>query len=174
MISLQRILPKRLRTLNCNLSFTPSILERVLPRLAHINPSVVLSACKVIIAYFPILDKDVIIEGLCKKLQSPIGSLVTGESFENIWIVLRGLQLVVQSYPQVFNDVKIFYIRYKDPSFVKNEKLNMIYALTDEKNHESVLSELNEYAYDMDPEFTTSTVRYIWKIGLKISSGLGR
>ena len=89
-------------------------------------------------------------------------------------MVLRGLQLVVHRYPQIFGDVRTFFVRYNDPSFVKYEKLNMILAVTNEKNYESVLAELNEYAYDMDPEFTTQVVRSIWKLALKISMSLNR
>lgn len=47
----------------------------MLPRLSHINPAVVLSACKVIIAYLPMIDKDILVEGLCKKLAAPVGTL---------------------------------------------------------------------------------------------------
>lgn len=143
-----------------------------MPRLSHINPAVVLSACKVIISYLPLIDKEPIVEGLCKKLAAPLATLVSGDAYENIWVVLRGLQLVVKKYPQIFADIKIFFIRYQDPSYVKYEKLNMIFSLINERNHEIVLNELNEYAYDMDPEFTTQTVRCIWKTALKISASL--
>jgi vesicle coat complex subunit len=89
-------------------------------------------------------------------------------------VVLRGLQLVVKKYPQIFNDVKMFFIRYNDPSYVKHEKLNLIFALANDKNYEIVLNEFNEYAYDMDPEFTRVTVRCIWKLALRISVSLSR
>lgn len=143
-------------------------------RLSHINSAVVLSACKVIISYFPIMERDIVVEGLCKKLHAPLGTLVSGQQYENIWVVLRGLQLVVKKYPQIFTDVKIFFIRYNDPSYVKHEKLNIIFALASEKNYEMVLNEFNEYAYDMDPEFTRATVRCIWKLAMRVSVSLSR
>ena len=133
-----------------------------------------MSACKVIIAYFPLIDKEIVIEGLCRKLAAPLGTLVTGDCFENIWIVLRGLQIVVKKYPQIFGDVKIFFIRYNDPSYVKHEKLNMIHALANERNFEVVLAELNEYAYDMDADFTTLVVRCLWRTAIKISVSLNK
>ena len=148
------------------------ILDRVLPRLAHINSAVVYAACKVIISYFPLLDKEVLVEGLCKKLSAPLATLVSGESYENIWVVLRGLQLVVIKYPQIFTDAKIFFVRYNDPSYVKHEKLNLVYSLTSDKNFDLVLSELNEYAYDMDSEFAAQAVKAMWKTALKISPSL--
>ena len=101
-------------------------------------------------------------------------TLISGESYENTWVVLRGLQLVVPKYPQIFTDVRTFFVRYNDPSYVKYEKLNMIFLVTTEKNYESVLNELNEYAYDMDSEFTTQVVRSIWKLAVKISVSLNR
>jgi vesicle coat complex subunit len=118
------------------------------------------------------MDKEILVEGLCKKLAAPLGTLVTGECYENIWAVLRGLQLVVVKYPQIFTDVKIFFVKYNDPSYVKHEKLNMIFAITNDKNYEIVLNELNEYAYDMDLEFNSQAVRCIWKIALRIPMAL--
>lgn len=81
---------------------------------------------------------------------------------------------MVKKYPQIFQDVKIFFVRYNDPSFVKHEKLQMIYSVTNESNYKAVLNELNEYAYDMDQEFNIQTIRIIWKLALKISESLNR
>lgn len=80
--------------------------------------------------------------------------------------------MVVQKYPSIFTDVKIFFTRYNEPTYVKKEKLILIYNLTNENNFDLVLSELNEYAYDMDPDFTTIAVNYIWKIALKVEESL--
>lgn len=80
--------------------------------------------------------------------------------------------MVVQKYPTIFTDVKIFFTRYNEPSYVKKEKLKLIYNITNSDNYELVLGELNEYAYDMDPDFTTMAVSYIWKIALKVSQAL--
>ena len=44
------------------------IIERILPRLSHINPTVVFSAVKVILKYLDSLDNGELVKNLCKKL----------------------------------------------------------------------------------------------------------
>lgn len=149
------------------------IIDKVLPRLSHINSAVVLSAVKVVVKFMSNLNNQLLISGLCKKLTSPVSSLVSGEN-ETKWVVLKNLQFVAQRYPEIFTDIKVFFIRYNDPSYVKHEKLKMIYKLCDAKNYDMVLNELNEYSYDIDTDFTEKTVRVLWQICLKISQSLDK
>ncbi len=53
---------------------TEQIIERILPRLNHINPAVVLSAVKVVIKYMDYIDNKEAIKILCQKVSSPLGS----------------------------------------------------------------------------------------------------
>jgi len=87
---------------------------------------------------------------------------------------LKSLQLVVQKYPTICSEVKIFFVRYSDPAYLKREKLKLIFNITNETNYEIVLGELNEYAYDVDPEFTIDAVRMIWRICLKVNESLAK
>jgi hypothetical protein len=50
-----------------------SVIERILPRLAHINPTVVFSAVKVILKYLDYLDNGELVKNLCKKLAPSLG-----------------------------------------------------------------------------------------------------
>lgn len=89
-------------------------------------------------------------------------------------MILKSLRLVLQKYPSIFSDVKIFFVRYSEPSYVKTEKLKLLYKVTNRNNYELVLGELSEYAYDIDSDFTTLAVRLIWQICLKIPESLGK
>ena len=56
-----------------------SIVERVVPRLAHANPAVVLSAVKVVIKFIDYLSSAESIRNWCKKLAPPLVSLMSTE-----------------------------------------------------------------------------------------------
>jgi len=59
------------------------IIDKVLPRLSHINAAVVLSGLKVVIKFMGSITNKLLIQGLCKKLTSPVSSLVNGEQETN-------------------------------------------------------------------------------------------
>jgi len=84
------------------------------------------------------------------------------------------MQFIAQKYPEIFTDTKCFFIRYSEPSFVKHEKLKMILKLTDTKNWELVVNELNEYVYDIDTDFTEKAVRVLWQVCMKVSQSLDK
>lgn len=77
------------------------------------------------IKFMDYIKSPPLIQGLCKKITSPISSLLNGEN-ETKWVVLKNLHFIAQKYPEIFTDIKSFFIRYNDPCFVKQEKLKMI------------------------------------------------
>ena len=52
------------------------IIERVLPRLSHINPVVVFSTFKVILRYLDILDDGELVRNLCKKITPSLSNYI--------------------------------------------------------------------------------------------------
>ena len=54
-----------------------SIIDRILPRLSHINPAVVFSAIKLIIKFLDYINSPDAIRTLCKKLNPSLGSHLT-------------------------------------------------------------------------------------------------
>jgi len=68
--------------------------ERVVPRLAHANPAVVLSTVKVILKYMDFINNAEIIRGLHKKLAPSMITLVTSEH-EIAYVALRCIDLIV-------------------------------------------------------------------------------
>jgi vesicle coat complex subunit len=55
------------------------IAERTTPRLAHSNPSVILSAAKVILKAIDYIDKESVRAGFIKKMSAPLVSLMSCE-----------------------------------------------------------------------------------------------
>ncbi len=49
-----------------------SIIERIMPRLNHVNPSVVLSTIKVIVRYMDYFDSKEAVKSLSEKISSTI------------------------------------------------------------------------------------------------------
>jgi AP-2 complex subunit beta-1 len=66
--------------------------------------------------------------------------------------------------------VKVFFCKYNDPIYVKLSKLEIIYRLADKSNVTQVLTELQEYASEVDVDFVRKAVRAIGRLAIKISS----
>lgn len=71
-----------------------NIVERVVPRLAHANPAVVLSAAKVILKYMDFITNNEMLRSLHKKLAPSLITLVTSEH-EIAYVALRCIDLIV-------------------------------------------------------------------------------
>lgn len=57
-----------------------SIIERVLPRLAHNNPAVILSSIKVILKFIDCITNVELMKGVVKKLAAPLITLLSCEA----------------------------------------------------------------------------------------------
>jgi len=55
----------------------------------------------------------------------------------------------------------VFFCKYNDPVYVKLEKIDILVKVADDKNVETILAELKEYAGDIDPELVKKSVRAI-------------
>ena len=65
-------------------------------------------------------------------------------------------------------DFKYFYVQYNDPIYVKLEKIDILYKLTDPKNFEAIIGELKNYSVtEFDIDFVKKAIRYIGNIGYK-------
>jgi vesicle coat complex subunit len=72
------------------------------------------------------------------------------------------------------NDIRVFFCKYNDPIYVKVTKLELIFMLATEKNIEEVLTELREYATEIDVHFVRKSVRAIGKLAIKIEPAARR
>lgn len=147
------------------------IIDRMLNRLSHINPAIVLSASKVILKFSQSLDSPKLVEGLCRKIS---GSLVAimGRSPEIVWVFLRNVEILLSKYPGVVNNPKAFFVNFNDPGFVKMQKVQILGLLCDEGSSKTIITELCEYSYDTNVEFSRFAFQNLWKIASRFESAL--
>ncbi|KAK9745099.1 Adaptin N terminal region [Popillia japonica] len=152
-----------------------SICERITPRLAHANAAVVLSAVKVLMKMMEILAGDTEFCGtLSKKLAPPLVTLLSSEP-EVQYVALRNINLIVQKRPDILkHEMKVFFVKYNDPIYVKLEKLDIMIRLASQANIAQVLSELKEYATEVDVDFVRKAVRAIGRCAIKVEPSAER
>lgn len=146
-----------------------SVCERVTPRLAHANAAVVLSAVKVVMKFMEMLDPtSEYVMTLVKKLSPPLVTLLSAEP-EIQYVALRNINLIVQKRQDILkNEMKVFFVKYNDPIYVKLEKLDIMIRLTSQANIAQVLAELKEYATEVDVDFVRKSVRAIGRCAIKV------
>jgi vesicle coat complex subunit len=149
------------------------MIDRFIPMLQNSNPSVVVSAFKCI---FLLIDKDSRNHALIfGQVIPPFITLVTSAEPEIQYVVLRTMSLFVQKYPRALaREIRVFFCKYNEPSYVKLEKLNIIVTITNEFTAADVLDELNEYCNAVDVEFVKRAVKCIGQIALKIDDATAK
>ncbi|CAH8832048.1 unnamed protein product [Trichobilharzia szidati] len=152
-----------------------SIIERVSPRLAHANAAVVLSTVKVIMKMLEMVDPAAeIVSTVVKKLAPPLVTLLSAEP-EIQYVALRNINLIVQKRRDILKqEIKVFFVKYNDPIYVKLEKLDIMIRLINQSNIGQVLAELKEYAKEVDVDFVRKAVRAIGRCAIKIESAAER
>ncbi|KAK6028184.1 adaptin region [Ostertagia ostertagi] len=152
-----------------------NICERISPRLAHANAAVVLSTVKVLMKLVDMLPPDSeFINQLTKKLAPPMVTLLSAEP-EIQYVALRNINLIVQKRPDILKqEMKVFFVKYNDPIYVKMEKLDIMIRLAQQNNIAQVLSELKEYATEVDVDFVRKSVRAIGRCAIKVETSSER
>lgn len=80
----------------------------------------------------------------CRLYDMNVVTLLSSEP-EIQYVALRNINLILQKRPDVLNqEIRVFFIKYNDPPYVKLEKLEVIIKLCSEKNVDQVISELRE------------------------------
>ncbi|KAI1431714.1 AP-2 complex subunit beta [Xylaria sp. CBS 124048] len=142
--------------------------ERIAPRLSHSNSAVVLTCIRVILYLMNYIADEKQISALCRKLSPPLVTLLA-KGPEVQYLALRNALLILQRRPDVLrNDIRVFFCKYNDPIYVKVTKLELIFMLANAKNIPEVLTELREYATEVDVHFVRKAVRAIGKLAIKI------
>ena len=152
-----------------------NICERISPRLAHANAAVVLSTVKVLMKLVNVLPENSdFITQLVKKLAPPMVTLLSAEP-EIQYVALRNINLIVQKKPDILKqEMKVFFVKYNDPIYVKMEKLDIMIRLAQQSNISQVLSELKEYAAEVDVDFVRKAVRAIGRCAIKVETSAER
>ncbi|KAJ3271359.1 hypothetical protein HDV01_006864 [Terramyces sp. JEL0728] len=144
------------------------IIERVIPRLQHVNASVVLAAVKVLMVYLDYNISDDLNTTMVRKLAPPLVTLLSTEP-EIQYVALRNINLILQKRPEILSqETRVFFTKYNDPPYVKLEKLEVLIKLCCESNIDQILSELKEYANEVDVDFVRKSVRAIGRCAIKV------
>ncbi|KAL5220509.1 hypothetical protein ABZP36_025222 [Zizania latifolia] len=135
-------------------------------RLQHANGAVVLATIKVFL-HLTMSMTDVH-QQVYERIKAPLLTLVGAGSPEQSYSVLCHLHLLVMRAPMLFSsDYKRFYCQFSDPSYVKKLKLEMLTAIANESNTYEIVTELCEYAGNVDVPIARESIRAVGKIALQ-------
>jgi vesicle coat complex subunit len=141
------------------------LIERLSPFLKSNNPGVVIGAFKCIYRW---ASSDV---SSFSSILPAFLALVNSSECEIQYVALRTVSLFVQKYPRLLSrEIRIFFCKYTDPSYVKLEKLDILVNIVLPSTAQLVLDEFSEYANDVDVLFVRKTVRSIGQIALNIEA----
>lgn len=149
------------------------LIDRLIPMLKNSNPSVVVGSFKCIFLFMEICGRNP--SEVFPQVIPPFITLVSSSEAEIQYVVLRTLSLFVQKYPRALSkEIRVFFCKYNDPSYVKLEKLDIIVTICNEMTAQIVLDEFYEYCNAIDVEFVRKAVRCIGQIAVKIQAATPR
>uniref|UniRef100_A0A5B7BH30 Beta-adaptin-like protein n=1 Tax=Davidia involucrata TaxID=16924 RepID=A0A5B7BH30_DAVIN len=135
-------------------------------RLQHANGAVVLATIKVFLQLT--LSMTDVHQQVYERIKAPLLTLVSSGSSEQSYAVLSHLHLLVMRAPILFSsDYKHFYCQYNEPFYVKKLKLEMLTAVANENNTYEIVTELCEYAANVDIPIARESIRAVGKIALQ-------
>ncbi|KAF7373314.1 AP complex subunit beta [Mycena sanguinolenta] len=150
------------------------ICERVVPQFQHANGSVVLAAMKVVMIHIRGVRREELTKQLVRKMAPPLVTLLSSPP-EVQWVALRNINLLLQKRPEILStEIRVFFCKYNDPLYVKIEKLDIMVRLAADNNVDALLSELKEYASEVDVDFVRKSVKAIGQTAVKIDSAAER
>ncbi|KAF7323774.1 AP complex subunit beta [Mycena kentingensis (nom. inval.)] len=150
------------------------ICERIVPQLQHGNVSVVLAAVKVVMIHMHGVNREDMVKQLVRKMAPPLVTLLSSPA-EVQWVALRNINLLLQKRPEILsNELRVFFCKYNDPLYVKLEKLDIMIRLGSENNIDALLSELKEYASEVDVDFVRRSIKAIGQTAVKIEAAAER
>jgi AP-2 complex subunit beta-1 len=89
------------------------------------------------------------------------------------YVALKSIGLLMQLRSDLMiKEMTAFYCVYNEPIYIKLAKLDILIRLIDASNYKPVLLELNEYASEVDIEFSKKAVHTIGKTAIKIPSSV--
>lgn len=81
----------------------------------------------------------------------------------------------MEKKPEILeNDIKVFFVKFNDPYYIKLEKLHILIKVCNAQNYESVLIELKEYTNELDTEFVRKTISAIGSIAVKYEKSVDK
>jgi vesicle coat complex subunit len=135
-------------------------------RLQHANGAVVLATIKLFLQLT--LSMTDVHQQVYERIKAPLLTQVSSGSSEQSYAILSHLHLLVMRAPMLFSsDYKHFYCQYNEPFYVKKLKLEMLTAVANESNTYEIVTELCEYAANVDIPMARESIRAVGKIALQ-------
>ncbi|EGV64606.1 beta-adaptin [Yamadazyma tenuis] len=148
------------------------IVERIIPQLQHINPAIVLSSIKTILKHLVYLQKASQ-TSILKKLSSPLVSLISNPIPEAQYVGLKNIRIILEKYPNILSkELRVFFVKYSDPLYLKLEKLDIMIRLCNENNFNLLLNELKEYSMEFEPTLISKSIKSIGSIAIKLPTSI--
>ncbi|KAH0792283.1 Adaptin N terminal region family protein [Histomonas meleagridis] len=145
------------------------MIDRLLPFTKQSNPAVVIGAFKCIFLFLGYSNKDP--QEVFEQALPPVISFITTGDNEIQFVILRTISLFVLKYPNSLDkSIRLFFVKYNDPSYIKMEKLDIVMSICKPRNAKLVLGELREYCNFVDVSFVRKSIYAIGQIALKQES----
>lgn len=152
-----------------NAEAAEDIVSRVLPRLSHSNPSVVMAAIKIIANLSGRCSVEAVSQ-YSARVNSALVTLAKGDP-ETQYVVCKNIHALLVIFPTLLSDnLDSFFVRFTDPPYVKLEKLRLLLRLVTPSTAGQVVEELKEYSSEVDLIFAEEVVKGIATLALKIES----
>ena len=111
---------------------------------------------------------------IVERVKAPMLTLSTGGSPELTYMLLRHVDVLITTCPGVFDDeYRQFYVRYSEPSYNKYLKTSLLAKVCSPYNSQDIVSELSEYACDVDKHLSRLAIRSLAKIACANNGGEG-
>lgn len=147
------------------------IIDRVSAHLQHVNPAVVLATIQVVIKNYPRTQQQNP-KAIMNRLSSALVSIMSTPP-EMQYVALRNIRIILEKYPELLTkELRIFYVKFNDPLYVKLEKIDILVRLVDPANLKQcnlLLTEFKEYAMEFEPEFVSRAIEGLAQLGIKYS-----
>lgn len=151
------------------------IVERILPRLSHINPGIVFSAVKLVMRYLDHINSEEITKHLCSKLTPSLVSLLSWDKSEIKFLILKSINHILARQPGLMDkDIKYFFCTFSEPYYVKRQKLEIMSRICDQKSVDIVLNELELYVTEPDAIFVRNSIKAICSIAIKYRTAVDK
>lgn len=146
-----------------------NIVTRVLPRLNHGNPAVVMASIRVIAAMASKCTPETI-ERCTARINAALLTLAC-EMPEMQYIVCKNIHALLVIFPNLLGkNLDAFYVRFNDPPYVKLAKLHLLLKLVTPSTGAGVVEELNEYSREVDSLFVEEVIAAIASLAIKVDS----